>query len=415
MKSFRFSLRQLLIGQAGVIVATIVVLTFGALERSNGFWALGVISVVLTLAITGSVLFKLERGFSDISRLSTALSDGDFTQSLDSSRDDEFSDIGQALNTALKRLRRVMRSIEKAAGNLNEFTSSSSASAVKTASLVEEQDTKIEMIATAMEEMTATIASVSEDVQVTSGRAEQISDQATQSQVSLEDLMSELTELVASVKESSSTFEKVEESAKGINHLLEVITGVADQTNLLALNAAIEAARAGEQGRGFAVVADEVRSLARRTQDSASEIGTMTKQLAVHISETGKVSNQASALATNASSQANGTSKAVEKVLVSIQDIADRMTAVATAVEEQQAVSEDVSRNIDELALISTQSVALTEQTSKDSSKISQLATELDGELEELTLKSAQGAKPFLAKQEPRAQLIAERAGRKGF
>lgn len=389
MKFVNLSMRMLLSIQLTLSICAISLLTLGLFDGSNWNWVLWLTSVVSSCLITGWVLVKFSRGLSNITMLSKALSNGDFTKTLETDSNDEFSAISQSLNAALKRLRRVMRSIDKAAGNLNEFTENSSASAEKSAALVDDQDDKVEVIATAMEEMTATIASVSEDIQVTSSRTEKISEQASRSQTSLEDLMIGLEELVTSVKKSSATFDKVEESAKAIDHFLEVITGVAEQTNLLALNAAIEAARAGEQGRGFAVVADEVRGLAKRTQDSALEIGVMTKQLATHISETAQVSDHANTLATNASNLAKDTSNTVDEVLQSIQDIADRMVAVASAVEEQRTVSLDVSQNISELASISSRSVKLTENTSQDSDKISLLASELNEELEELKLKIA--------------------------
>lgn len=382
------SIRNHLTLQAGVGTLCLVLLAVDTVTLGVNRWIIVTPGVLALIASTTWIGIRLTSRLTDIHQLASALRDGDFTQRLETDSKDEFADVAQALNGALNRLRRSMRSIEKAADNLDEFTEKSSQQASESASLVDEQNDKIELIATAMEEMTTTIGSVSEDVQITSSRAERIGEQAATSQASLDDLMTSMEEMAHSVKRSAKVFDRVEEQAKGIDQILEVITGVAEQTNLLALNAAIEAARAGEHGRGFAVVADEVRSLAQRTQSSVTEISDMTQQLSNHINEASDASDNASEQTVKAISMAKATRENADQVLESIQEIADRMNSVASAVEEQRAVAVDVSSNINELSTLSTRSVELSERSNQSTERISTLASDLNAELDDLTLQA---------------------------
>lgn len=342
-----------------------------------------VFSVTLLAMQVGN---RMTRGMSETQRFATALANGDLTARIEASGNDEFSEINESLNKAAERLRRIIRSVDKAAETLDEVSEHSASKAERSAENIDAQNEKIDSIATAMEEMTNTVASVSEDVQAITDQADQASVESSSAGESLTDMNDQLLKLVQAVESAAAMFDKVEASAKNIDHFLEVITGVADQTNLLALNAAIEAARAGEHGRGFAVVADEVRQLAKRTQESANEITNMTAELSSQIRSAAEISDEAEQLAKSASSQADTSSKAIESVLHTFQVIAERMTSVASAIEEQRAVSEDITANITDLSATSQKAVELSDDNKIDMDKVSNLASQLNEELDDLNL-----------------------------
>jgi len=400
----RLSIRLLTILNVIIVLIVMGLVLFVFNEATTANLLLAGTTLISATLLAMQVGNRLTRGMGQVQRFATALAKGDLTARIEASGNDEFSEINESLNKSAERLRRIIRSVDKAAETLDEVTENSSTKAEKNAAIIDTQNEKIDSVATAMEEMTTTVASVSEDVQAISDKAEEASEESNSAGKSLADMNGQLLKLVQAVESAAAMFDKVEASAKNIDHFLEVITGVADQTNLLALNAAIEAARAGQHGRGFAVVADEVRQLAKRTQESANEITNMTAELSGQIRSAAEISDQAEKLAKSASEQASTSSKAIESVLHTFQVIAERMTSVASAIEQQRAVSEDITANITELSITSQKAVELSDENKIDMGKVSDLASELNEELDDLNLTrkkagSSQAAQAATGKQ----------------
>ena len=383
----RASIRLLTILNLVTVSILMGVLVFVLNGATAANLALAGAAIVSTGFLSLQVGRRVSQGVDKAKRFASSLASGDLTARIEDSGNDEFSEINQSLNKAAERLRRIIRSVDKAAETLDELTERGANKARKNSEIIDDQNEKIESVATAMEEMSTTVASVAEDVQAISDRSGQASDESRSAGESLADMNHQLSELVEVVKSTAKMFDKVEASARNIDHFLEVITGVADQTNLLALNAAIEAARAGELGRGFAVVADEVRKLAKRTQESATEITNMTVELSDHIRSAAEISDKAETLAKSASNQADTTSNTIEAVLTNFQTIAERINSVASAIEEQRAVSEDIAENISALSATSQKTVELSEDNRADIDRVSTLAGELNDELDDLNLR----------------------------
>lgn len=218
---------------------------------------------------------------------------------------------------------------------------------------VESQRVQIDSVATAVNEMAASIQEVAQNTVNASNTATAAKTEVAAAALESTNAMGSIDQLNDEISRASEVIGRVKEESQQINSVLDVIRGIADQTNLLALNAAIEAARAGEQGRGFAVVADEVRTLATRTGDATNEIRSMIEALNSSVEDAVKVMQ-------SASEQANKSEESVEQAAMSLGEIAGQVNTindmniqVAAATEEQSAVAEEINRNINTIAHIS--------------------------------------------------------------
>lgn len=247
---------------------------------------------------------------------------------------------------------------------------------------VTRQQLETDQIATAINEMTATVQEVARSATDAASAAAQADQEANNGKNVVANTVSSIQTLAENVEEAADVIQKLEVDTTEIGGVLDVIKGIADQTNLLALNAAIEAARAGEQGRGFAVVADEVRTLASRTQESTEEINGMIEKLqtgaknAVNVMETGRQQAQ------NGVEQASKAGQSLQLITQSVATINDMNTQIAGAAKEQSKVAEEINRNVVNISQVADETANNVSQVADKSSELGNLASALNTEVE---------------------------------
>ena len=249
------------------------------------------------------------------------------------------------------------------------------ASAVEQSSRgIEQQQHEIDQVATAMNEMAATVQEVARNTANASEAAHGAAMAADKGKVVISESVEAIEALASEVGRAAEVIHRLEADTTSITKILEVISGIAEQTNLLALNAAIEAARAGEQGRGFAVVADEVRTLASRTQTSTKEIQQMIEKLQRGAKEAVAVMESSQEKAKGGVRHAGNAGQSLEEIVAAVGIISDMNAQVATAAEEQSAVAEEINRNIHNLADAGEQNAQAARDTSSAAGNLRQLA-----------------------------------------
>ncbi|WP_371916120.1 methyl-accepting chemotaxis protein [Pseudomonas sp. URIL14HWK12:I9] len=271
------------------------------------------------------------------------------------------------LKSTVRQIADASDQLASAAEELTVVTDDSSRGLVR-------QNDEIQQAATAVNEMTAAVEEVARNAASASQVSTQTAEDAVQGQRQVREAVSAIDGMTQGINDSTQQIESLAGQIRGISKVLDVIRGIAEQTNLLALNAAIEAARAGEQGRGFAVVADEVRALAHRTQSSTGEIESMINS--VQSSADGVVQAMASSRSTAQSTQALAAEagRALERISEGVGQINERNLVIATAAEEQAQVAREVDQNLVNIQDLSTQTAAGANQTNASSQELSRLA-----------------------------------------
>lgn len=242
---------------------------------------------------------------------------------------------------------------------------------------VEAQRTQIEQVATAMNEMSATSQEVARSAALAATNAEQANNETLTGRRMVEASVDGIEKLAQEIENSVRVINNLADDSASISRVLDVIKGVAEQTNLLALNAAIEAARAGEQGRGFAVVADEVRTLAQRTQQSTQEIEQMIARLQEGVGAAVKVMGSSHGMTGEAVDSTLKVQAALDNILRAVTQIVDQSQQIAAAAEEQTAVSHDIDKNIVEINQSGERTAEGARSTEQASNRMGELVSEL--------------------------------------
>ncbi|MEE4072578.1 methyl-accepting chemotaxis protein [Pseudomonas viridiflava] len=299
---------------------------------------------------------------------------GDLTQPIASLHRDEAGLMLSALGDMQNSLKNTIGQISSAADQLASAAEELNAVTEESSRGLTRQNDEIQLAATAVTEMTAAVEEVARNAISTSDASKLTSTEAATGRDQAREAVNAINTVSTEISSSTAMVEELAGRVREIGQVLDVIRGIAEQTNLLALNAAIEAARAGEQGRGFAVVADEVRALAARTQASTGEIEAMIGSVQSSADQAVRAMGNSRTLASNTQSLAQATGQSLERIAQSIAEINDRNMLIATASEEQSHVAREVDRNLINIQDLSTQTAAGANQTSASSQELSRLA-----------------------------------------
>lgn len=259
---------------------------------------------------------------------------------------DEFGQLAESFNEMQDNLHMLVSEVSNSIVQLSSAAEEISSVALHSSNNMETQQNELNQLATAMHEMQATVQDVARNTNDAANAATQASDTATQGSETVNDSIVRIDKVAGAIEATAVVIRKLGDDSRNIGMVLEVIQGIAEQTNLLALNAAIEAARAGEQGRGFAVVADEVRTLAKRTQDSTSHINSIISELQLRANEAEETMQQSQEMMIETVCKAREAGESIAKISSSVSCISQMNIQIATATEEQGAVSEELNRNV---------------------------------------------------------------------
>jgi methyl-accepting chemotaxis protein len=280
------------------------------------------------------------------------ISRGDLRVSIDYKAADEIGDLAGSMNGMVASLRKVMENIRSSADRVVSSVAVLKASSEKTSSGAQNQSGQAARIATAAEEMSQTITDIARNASVASATSAEAMEAAGTGKSVADGAVDTVNRVYTSTVELSTMVEKLNGMVGEIGNIVTVINDIADQTNLLALNAAIEAARAGEQGRGFAVVADEVRKLAERTIKATDEISNKIGAVQAESVQTAKSMEEASGEVNKATEYIRDVGDSLIHIVDAVQRVRDQITQIATAVDEQSAASEEVASNIERTSAI---------------------------------------------------------------
>lgn len=315
-----------------------------------------------------------------------AAGDGDLTIRIHVDRNDELGELANHVNRFMDQLQRLIHDVRS---NTNEVSGAAEQLLVVSSNsqrAADDQCQAITMVVTAVNELTMAIQEVARNTSNTAQSTKDANRIAEQGQERIRLAVSHVQGLSTHVTQTAGAMVKLEDEAKNVTSVIDVIRGVAEQTNLLALNAAIEAARAGEQGRGFAVVADEVRTLASRTQQSTTDIQGMLSQLQQGVQKAVEGMNASATMTNAAVSSASDVGSSLTGIGAAVQQITNMAIQIATAVEEQSSVTAEIDRNlveINQLAMTNSSGAAHTAQASQ---RLSQLSSGLRDSLRRFTI-----------------------------
>ncbi|WP_406611137.1 methyl-accepting chemotaxis protein [Agarivorans sp. JK6] len=342
-----------------------------AMVQSSVIFAviLFVIIAVVMLKVISAMLKPIEVLGEAISELSSG--DGDLTKRINMQRNDEIGALADGVDRFIDQLHELMKDIAQDADRLQQAAALTNNSTSESNLQIERQQAEVTQVATAVNEMAATANEVANNAEQTAEAARESADSCEQGKVLIGRNQQQVNSLAGQLDGAAETVQELERNTQEISDILSTIQGIAEQTNLLALNAAIEAARAGEQGRGFAVVADEVRNLSQRTQSSTEEIKAMLERLQGNTHSTVQTMDESQQLVKISVEEATKAAEMLENITNSITHISDMATQISSAAEEQRAVTEEVGRNTQG---IQDASLELAEQAAGSS----QRATELD-------------------------------------
>ncbi|MCF6754169.1 MULTISPECIES: methyl-accepting chemotaxis protein [Stutzerimonas stutzeri group] len=334
------------------------------------------IMAVLVAILIRSITRPLRNSMSAMANIASG--EADLTRDLDVSGNDELTTLGRDFNRFTGKLRSVISQLLETAQSLGQSSQTLGSVSGDAFQQSQQQLQQMELVATAINEVTYAVQEVAKNAEHAASEVGDAENQAGQGQQNIEASLQQIDQLSATISQAVGVIQSLADETTKIGSVLEVIGSIADQTNLLALNAAIEAARAGEQGRGFAVVADEVRLLAQRTQQSTAEIQTMIERLQKNSGAAVNVimeSNRASQLTVEQASQAG---ESLGQIAQALRNLSGLNASIASATLQQSHVVEDINQNVTQAAGLAQQSTDAAEQTREAGKHLGELAERLN-------------------------------------
>lgn len=337
-----------------------------------------VISVVaagLAFLVQASIVKPVNnvvRALRDISE-----GEGDLTRRLPVEGRDEISELAACFNRFVERLQDIISSVAETAQEVDESANILSNLSQENERSITSQQADIQQIVTAIKEMAGVVADVTQRVAETADNSHQADKVAMSGKQTVQSTMSQIQSLSSDIKTASEVIDRLRQETVAIGTVLDVIRGIAEQTNLLALNAAIEAARAGEQGRGFAVVADEVRTLASRTQSSTTEIQEMIERLQTGSAEAVEMMTAGTSQADASVTKASEATDALEEITRFVGEIRDRTNQIAAASEQQSAATQQIEVNIDSVSGVAQSTAESSGRITSNSVNLARMAKQM--------------------------------------
>lgn len=344
---------------------------------------LGLISIALAAFIAVLSVRAITVPLKKVNDVLHVISDGDFTNKLDDSSNDEFGELAGSVNNLIDSLKGLISGITSRAAQLAAASEQTSTVTSQTTESIQDQKSQVGQVAAATTEMHSTSQMVTQSAEDTLSQISHADAEAEKVKaISLENKRT-IEVLAHDVDEAAQVINKLHQDSASIGGILDVIRGVADQTNLLALNAAIEAARAGEQGRGFAVVADEVRTLASRTQESTQEINAMIEVLQAGAEKAVTVMTQGKEQTTVCVEQTEKATQALDLITEAVHKAHDVSSQIEQSAREQNVVSQEISEKLETIVGIAEETAVGAQQTSDSSGEVAKLAEELQASIQQ--------------------------------
>nr|WP_313084765.1 methyl-accepting chemotaxis protein [Pseudomonas sp.] len=338
--------------------------------------AIAFVMALLVAILIRSITQPLRHSMQAMANIASG--EADLTRQLDVSGNDELTTLSRDFNTFTRKLRAVIGQLFETSGSLAQSSSALQDLAGQAHQHSQQQSQQMELVATAVNEVTYAVQEVAKNAEQASNEVGDSEKQAGQGQRNIEASLQQIDQLSATINEAVGVIQSLADETTQIGSVLEVIGSIADQTNLLALNAAIEAARAGEQGRGFAVVADEVRLLAQRTQTSTAEIHTMIERLQKNSGDAVSVITRSSKASQTTVEQASQAGESLGQIALALRNLSGLNASIASATLQQTHVVEDINQNVTQAAQLAQQSTLAAEQSSAAGRELGELAEQLD-------------------------------------